>query len=480
MVVEREAVKEIPKKAGNMSEWYTAVALKAELADYSPVRGFMAIRPYGYALWEGIQSWLDRRFKETGHVTAYFPLLVPESLLQKEAEHVEGFAPQVAWVTHGGDEQLAERLAVRPTSEAIILPMYAKWIQSYRDLPVLLLQWNSVVRWEKSTRLFLRTAEFLWHEGHTAHRTSDEADAECRLILSIYKTLLEDVLAIPVLVGIKPSSERFAGADNTYTLEALMPDGQAIQAGTSHFLGQNFAKAFDVKFLDSDNQEKYVWSTSWAVTTRLIGTLIMAHGDDRGLVLPPKIAPYEVVIVPILGKSDETVLRAANALADTLRGRFRVKLDDRDAYTPGWKFNEWELRGVPVRVEIGPRDVAADQVVLVRRTGRTKDAVRLDAAPEAIATALSEIQQELYGQSKIYLDDHTSVAATLDDSIHDLQARKGFVKVGWCERQECEDTLRERTGASPRVIPLDEQPSGEKCAVCGNPAKVWVYWARAY
>jgi prolyl-tRNA synthetase len=480
MMVERDAGKEIPKKADGMSEWYTAVALKAELADYSPVRGFMAIRPYGYALWEAIQSWLDRRFKDTGHVTAYFPLLVPESLLQKEAEHVEGFAPQVAWVTHGGDEKLAERLAVRPTSEAIILPMYAKWIQSYRDLPVLLLQWNSVVRWEKSTRLFLRTTEFLWHEGHTAHRTSEEADAECRLILGIYKSLLEDILAIPVLVGIKPSSERFAGADNTYTLEALMPDGQAIQAGTSHFLGQNFAKAFNVKFLDSDNQEKYIWSTSWAVTTRLIGTLIMAHGDDRGLVLPPKIAPYEVVIVPILGKADETVLRAAGALADTLRGRFRVKVDDRDAYTPGWKFHEWELRGVPLRVEIGPRDVAAGQIVLVRRTGRTKDPVRLDAAAEAIATALSEIQQELYNQGKIYLDGHTSRAGTLDDAIRDLQARKGFVKVGWCERQDCEDTLREKTGASPRVIPLDEQPSGEACVVCGRPARVWVYWARAY
>ncbi len=480
MAVEREAVKEIPKKAANMSEWYTAVALKAELADYSPVRGFMAIRPYGYALWEAIQSWLDRRFKDTGHMSAYFPLLVPESLLQKEAEHVEGFAPQVAWVTHGGDEELAERLAVRPTSEAIILPMYAKWIQSYRDLPLLLLQWNSVVRWEKSTRLFLRTTEFLWHEGHTAHRTADDADAECRLILGIYRQLLEEVLAIPVLVGTKPPSERFAGADNTYTLEALMPDGQAIQAGTSHFLGQNFAKAFNVKFLDSDNQEKFIWSTSWAVSTRLIGTLIMAHGDDRGLVLPPKMAPYEVVIVPILGKDDATVIAAAQGLAETLRTRFRVKLDDRDAYTPGWKFNEWELRGVPVRVEIGPRDIARGQVVLVRRTGKTKDTVALHAATEAIATALNEIQQELYDRGKIFLDSHTSTAATLDDAVRDLQARQGFVKVGWCESQECEDTLRDKTGASPRVIPLDERPSAEACVVCGKPAKVWMYWARAY
>ncbi|MBI2201020.1 MAG: proline--tRNA ligase, partial [Armatimonadetes bacterium] len=314
MVQDRQSVTQIPKRDENFSEWYTQVALRAELADYAPIKGFMAIRPYGYAIWEAIQAWLDRRFKETGHMNAYFPLLLPESLLQKEAEHVEGFAPQVAWVTQGGDEQLSERLAVRPTSEAIILPMYAKWIQSYRDLPVLILQWNSVVRWEKSTRLFLRTAEFLWHEGHTAHRTAEEADQECRLILGIYKELLEDVLAIPVLVGIKPPRERFAGADNTYTLEALMPDGQAIQAGTSHYLGQKFAKAFNVKFLDSDNQEKYIWSTSWAVSTRLIGTLIMAHGDDHGLMLPPKIAPYQIVIVPILGKDDGKVLPAAKDL----------------------------------------------------------------------------------------------------------------------------------------------------------------------
>jgi len=313
MATQRDTAPQIPKRDTDFSEWYTAVALRAELADYTPVRGFMAIRPYGYALWEGIQTWLDRKFKETGHVNAYFPLLVPESYLQKEAEHVEGFAPQVAWVTHGGDEKLSERLAIRPTSEAIILPMYAKWIQSYRDLPILLLQWNSVVRWEKATRLFLRTAEFLWHEGHTAHRTSEEADAECRLILNIYRELLEDVLAIPVLTGIKPPSERFAGADTTYTLEALMPDGQAIQAGTSHFLGQNFAKAFGVKFLDSDNVEKYIWSTSWAVTTRLIGTLILAHGDDKGLVLPPRIAPYQLVIVPILGKDDGAVLAASRS-----------------------------------------------------------------------------------------------------------------------------------------------------------------------
>ena len=479
MVQEREAASALPKRSENFSEWYTQVALRAELADYTPVRGSMAIRPYGYAIWEGIQGYLDRRFKETGHVSAYFPLLIPESFLQKEAEHVEGFAPQVAWVTHGGQEELTERLAVRPTSEAIILPMYAKWIQSYRDLPVLLLQWNSVVRWEKATRLFLRTAEFLWHEGHTAHRTMEDADAECRLILGIYRELIEDVLAIPVLSGIKPPSERFAGADNTYTLEALMPDGQAIQAGTSHFLGQNFAKAFNVKFLDSDNQEKYIWSTSWAVTTRLIGSLIMAHGDDKGLILPPRIAPFQVVIVPILGRDDAVVLPAAKALATRLAARYRVKLDDRDAYTAGWKFNEWELRGAPLRIEIGPRDVAGGQVVVSRRTGGKKDTLSLSGVEDAIGRMLEEIQRELFTRGKTYLDGHTTAAASLDDLVRAVEEIKGFVRVGWCGKQSCEDTIRERTGASPRVIPLDDQPSGT-CPVCGMPSKHSVYYARAY
>jgi len=479
MVQERQPVTQIPKREENFSEWYTQVALRAELADYAPVKGFMAIRPYGFAIWEGIQAYLDRRFKETGHVNAYFPLLIPESFLQKEAEHVQGFAPQVAWVTHGGDEELSERLAVRPTSEAIILPMYAKWIQSYRDLPVLLLQWNSVVRWEKSTRLFLRTAEFLWHEGHTAHRTAEEADQECRLILNIYKELLEEVLAMPVLVGTKTPTERFAGADNTYALEALMPDGQAIQAGTSHYLGQKFAKAFNVKFLDSDNQEKYIWSTSWAVTTRLIGMLIMGHGDDRGLMLPPKIAPYQVVIVPILGKEDDKVLPTARELSKSLGQRFRVKLDDRDAYTPGWKFNEWELRGVPVRLEIGPRDVAAGQAVLVRRTGGGKETVSLQQVADTLKRVLDEIQSEMFRRGKAFLEAHTGVAATLDELVRTLEKVKGFVRVGWCEMQSCEDTIREKTGASPRVIPLDSKATGA-CPVCGMPAKVFVYYARAY
>ncbi|MBM3471130.1 MAG: proline--tRNA ligase [Armatimonadetes bacterium] len=472
-------VKEIPSKSEHFSDWYTAVALKAELADYSPVRGCMVIRPYGYALWEGIQRWLDERFKATGHVNAYFPLFVPESFLKKEAEHVEGFAPQVAWVTHGGDEELAERLAVRPTSEAIILPMYANWIQSYRDLPVLLLQWNSVVRWEKSTRLFLRTSEFLWHEGHTAHATLEEADQECLTILEIYRQLLEDVLAIPVLVGRKSPTEKFAGADWTYTLEALMPDRQALQAGTSHFLGQNFAKAFGVKFLDRDNTEKFVWSTSWAVSTRLIGSLIMAHGDDRGLGLPPRIAPIQVVIVPILGKEGERVLAAARGLADRLGKVARVRLDDRDEYTPGWKFNEWEMRGVPLRLEIGPRDVASDAAVMVKRTGGGKKAISQDGIEQMVLAALEDVQKEYFDRAQAFMDEHTVSAETIEQLAAAIQERRGFVRTGWCQEQACEDAIRERTGASPRVTPLNDAPEGT-CLACGKPSSATVYYARAY
>lgn len=472
-------VKEIPSKSEHFSDWYTAVALKAELADYSPVRGCMVIRPYGYALWEGIQRWLDERFKATGHVNAYFPLFVPESFLKKEAEHVEGFAPQVAWVTHGGDEELAERLAVRPTSEAIILPMYAKWIQSYRDLPVLLLQWNSVVRWEKSTRLFLRTSEFLWHEGHTAHATLEEADQECLTILEIYRQLLEDVLAIPVLVGRKSPTEKFAGADWTYTLEALMPDRQALQAGTSHFLGQNFAKAFGVKYLDRDNTEKFVWSTSWAVSTRLIGSLIMAHGDDRGLGLPPRIAPIQVVIVPIPGKDGERVLTAARGLADRLGKVARVRLDDRDEYTPGWKYNDWEMRGVPLRLEIGPRDVAAGAAVIVKRTGGGKTTVAQEGIEQAVLAALDDVQNEYFGKAKAFMDEHTVSADTIEQLAQAIRDRRGFVRTGWCREQACEDAIREGTGASPRVTPLNDVPEGT-CLACGRPSTATVFYARAY
>lgn len=479
MAVEKqEYVKAIPPKE-NLSDWYTAVVLKAELADYAPVRGCMVIRPYGYAIWELMQQELDRRFKETGHKNAYFPLFIPESLLQREAEHVAGFAPQVAWVTQGGQETLAERLAVRPTSEAIICTMYAKWIQSYRDLPVLILQWNNVVRWERSTRLFLRTMEFLWHEGHTVHRTAEEADEEARLILRIYQEFIEGWLAIPVLVGKKTDSEKFAGADYTYTLEVLMPDGQALQAGTSHFLGQNFSKAFGIKFLDSDNQEKYPWQTSWAVTTRLIGALIMIHGDDRGLVLPPRVAPYQVVIVPIFYEDQQNVLVKARELAQRLGGRFRVHLDDRPEYTPGWKFNDWEMRGVPVRVEVGPRDVAKGQVVLVPRVGGAKVAVPEAEVEAHVGRMLDEVQGELFRRAKAFLDSRIFPASTVEEVEEIMTVRKGFAKLLWCGRMECEEMLRERTGASPRVIPLDETGTGS-CVVCGQPAGILVYYARAY
>ncbi len=478
-----EYVKAIPAKAEDFSEWYTAVCLRAELADYSPIRGMMVVRPYGWAIWEGIQGWLDPRLKATGHVNAAFPVLMPESLLQLEAQHVKGFAPQVAWVTQGGDEPLAERLAVRPTSEAIMMPMYAKWVQSYRDLPVLIVQWNSVVRWEKSTRLFLRTTEFFWHEGHTAHRTEEEAVGECRAILELYRELLESVLAIPVLAGRKPPSERFAGADDTYTLEALMPDSQAIQAGTTHYLGQNFGKAFQVKFLDQDNQEKYVWTTSWAVSTRLIGALVMAHGDDRGLVLPPAIAPHQVVIVPIQRKAGGAdaagVGEAAAALAKQLGTRFRVMVDDREHYTPGWKFNEWEMRGVPIRLEIGPREVAKGEVVLVRRTGGDKEAVPMERLTERLALALDEVQADLHERGRRFLNEHITAASSVEEIGALIADRRGFVRVGWCESQECEDQIRERTGASPRLIPLDDRPEGA-CVVCGRPSRATVYYARAY
>lgn len=373
-----EFVKEIASKEKNFSQWYVDVVRKAELADYTSIKGCMVIRPYGYGLWENMQAGLDRRIKETGHKNAYFPLFIPESLLKKEAEHVEGFAPEVAWVTHGGSQKLEERLAVRPTSEAIICSLYSKWIKSWRDLPILINQWANIVRWEKVTRLFLRTTEFLWQEGHTAHKTEQEAEEETLKILNqVYRDYIEKDLAIPVIVGRKTEKEKFAGALHTYTLEALMADGKVLQVGTSHNLGQNFAKAFNIKFLDEDQKEKYVWQTSWGTTTRLVGALVMVHGDERGLKLPPKVAPVQVVIVPIMfDKTKKEVLEKAESIRTVLKKDFRVETDSRDGYTPGWKFNEWEMRGVPLRLEIGPKDMAQGQVMLARRDTGKKTAVK--------------------------------------------------------------------------------------------------------
>ena len=476
---DRGYVKEIPSKSEHFGDWYTAVILKAELADYYPVRGCTVIRPYGFSIWELMQQGLDRRFKATGHTNAYFPLFIPRSFLQREAEHVEGFAPEVAWVTRGGGEELSEPLAVRPTSETAIGHMYARWIRSYRDLPVLINQWCNVVRWEKATRPFLRTMEFLWQEGHTAHRTGEEAEAEARQMLDVYRDFAETDLSIPVLAGRKPDSEKFPGALHSYTIEALMPDGQALQAGTSHNLGQNFARAFNIKFLDSDNAEKFVSTTSWGVSWRMLGGLIMAHGDDRGLVLPPLVAPLQAVIVPILsGKSRDDVLAAARSLADRLRATTRVRLDDRTEVTPGWKFNDWEMRGVPVRIELGPRDLAQRQAVLVPRIGGGRRPVAIDDIAAEVATALENVQRTLFAQAKAFVDSHIVSAGTRAEAAAAIASHKGFVRVAWCGEAPCEQTLRRETGASPRLI-ADERPSGP-CVECGREAHHVVYYARAY
>ncbi|MCJ7806537.1 MAG: proline--tRNA ligase, partial [Clostridia bacterium] len=393
---DKDFVKEITPKAVDYSQWYIDVILKTKMMDYSPVKGFMAIRPAGFAIWEKIQELMDRRFKETGHQNAYFPLLIPQSLLQKEAEHVEGFAPELAWVTKGGSEILAEPLLIRPTSEAIICDFYSRWVQSWRDLPILINQWCNVVRWEKSTKPFLRTSEFLWQEGHTCHRTEEEAEAETLQILEIYREFLETEMAIPAIAGRKSEREKFAGALRTYSVEALMSDGKALQAGTSHNLGQHFAKVFDITFLDQDDQLKHVWQTSWGVSTRLIGALIMVHGDDRGLVLPPRMAPIQVVIVPILTKKDrDRVLEAVSELSAKLKEDLRVKLDDREEYSPGWKFNEWEMRGIPVRIEVGPRDLDKNQVILVRRDTGEKEVILRDELSVRLPQLLEQIQSDM-------------------------------------------------------------------------------------
>ena len=472
-------VKEIPSKAQHFADWYTAVVLKAELADYYPVRGCTVIRPYGYTIWELMQQGLDRRFKATGHMNAYFPLFIPQSFLRREAEHVEGFAPEVAWVTRGGGEELAEPLAVRPTSETAIGHMYARWIRSYRDLPVLINQWCNVVRWEKATRPFLRTMEFLWQEGHTAHRTAEDAEAEARQMLEVYREFAETDLSIPVLSGRKPDSEKFPGALHSYTIEALMPDGQALQSGTSHNLGQNFARAFNIKFLDSDNTEKFVSTTSWGASWRMVGGLIMVHGDDRGLALPPRVAPIQVVVVPILtGKARDEVLAAARALAGSLSPTVRVRVDDRTEVTPGWKFNDWEMRGVPLRIELGPRDLGQRQAVFVRRLDGGRRSVPLDGVADGVTAALEEIQQALFQQAKAYLDNHIVSASTREQLVAAIAARSGFVRVSWCGIEACEQALRRESGASPRLISTD--PPSDGCLACGKAARHVVYYARAY
>jgi prolyl-tRNA synthetase len=475
-------VTEITPQSQDFSRWYLDVVRRAELADYSPVKGCMVIRPYGYAIWELIQQALDRRIKATGHVNAYFPLFIPESLLHKEAEHVEGFAPQVAYVTHGGGEELEERLVVRPTSEAIIGTMYAKWVQSWRDLPILINQWANVVRWEKVTRPFLRTTEFLWQEGHTAHETEAEAEEETRKILDLYKETVETEMAVPAVAGIKSESEKFAGALRTYSIEALMGDGRALQAGTSHNLGQNFAKAFDITFQARDKSVQHVWGTSWGMTTRLVGAVIMVHGDDSGLVLPPRVAPYQVVIVPIpRGNWQETVLPKAREIQQQLMaGGVRVMLDDRDAYTPGWKFSEWELRGVPLRLEIGPKDLEKSQVLVARRDTREKLGVPMDGLVARIQGLLDEIQQNLLARAVAFRDEHTQRADTYDAFKQAMEGRPGFVIAPWCGSAECEAQIKTDTQATIRNMPIDAPPPSGACIRCDNPARAEAWFAKAY
>ena len=475
-------VTEITPQSEDFSRWYLDVVRRAELADYTPVKGCMAIRPYGYAIWELIQQGLDRRFKESGHVNAYFPLFIPESLLMREAEHVEGFAPQVAWVTRGGDEELEERLVIRPTSEVIIGTMYSKWIKSWRDLPVLINQWANVVRWEKVTRPFLRTTEFLGQEGHTAHETEAEAQDETMRILKIYKDFAETELAMPVIDGQKSDSEKFAGASRTYSIEALMGDGRALQAGTSHNLGQNFAKAFEIQFQGRDKTVQHAWTTSWGVSTRLIGGVIMTHGDDSGLILPPRVAPYQVVIVPIArGNWQETVLpRARDIQSDLMRHGVRVMLDDRDAYTPGWKFAEWEMRGVPLRLEIGPKDIEKSQVLLARRDTREKLPTPMDGLTTMIVSLLEAIQKNLFDRALKFREDHTQRASTYDQFKSLMEGRPGFVIAAWCGSAECEAEIKAETQATLRNIPFGFDRAPGSCVKCGKPAAAEAWFAKAY
>lgn len=477
---DKDFVKEITPMEVDFPQWYTDVIRKTDLVDYSPVKGFMVIKPYGYALWENIQSFLDKRFKDTGHKNCYFPLLIPESLLQKEAEHVEGFAPEVAWVTHGGKEKLAERLCVRPTSETIICEMYAKWLKSYRELPYLYNQWCSVVRWEKSTRPFLRTSEFLWQEGHTLHETEEEAQEETIQMLNIYREMAENLLAIPVVVGKKSEKEKFAGAHATYTMEALMHDGKALQAGTSHNLGQHFTTAFDISFLDRNGDMQHPYHTSWGVSTRLIGGVIMVHGDNRGLVLPPALAPTQVVIIPI-AQHKEGVLDKAYELKKELEAvGLRVDLDDNENYSPGWKFNEYEMKGVPVRIEVGPRDIKNNQVMAARRDTLEKDSVSMDGLAETIVKLLDTIQKDMLERARKHRDENTYYIDSFEDFKKKMVDKPGFAKAMWCGERECEEHVKAETSATIRCIPFEQEDLGGKCHFCGKEAKHMVYVAKAY
>ncbi|GIP21464.1 proline--tRNA ligase [Paenibacillus sp. J22TS3] len=479
---DKQFVTEITPQQEDFSRWYIDVIKKADLMDYSPVRGCIVFKPDGYEIWEHIQDELDRRFKETGHRNAYFPLFIPESFFQKEKEHVEGFNPELPWVTEAAGEKLEERLAVRPTSETMIGHMYERWIQSYRDLPVLINQWANVVRWEKRTLPFLRTSEFLWQEGHTAHENEQEAREETMKILEIYRDFVENYLAIPVIVGQKTPSEKFAGAVDTFSIEAMMKDGRAVQAGTSHYLGTNFAKAFEIKYLNRENVQEYVHTTSWGVSTRLIGSLIMVHGDDRGLALPPKVAPKQVMIIPIGPPKtrDQVVGRADELFSELKKAGIRVGIDDRADVRPGWKFNEYEMRGVPVRLEIGPRDMENGVCVLVSRISGEKKVIQQENLVQEVEAMLDQVHREMYERAKTFREEHFYSVDTLDEMKANIEEQRGFTLAGWCGSEACEDTVKKETGATSRNIPFESQVKKHTCLVCGEKAEHTVVFARAY
>jgi prolyl-tRNA synthetase len=472
------------KKSNNFSEWYVEVVLKSGLADYAPIKGCMIFKPQSYAIWEKIQEVFNKKIKSTGHQNVYFPMFIPESFLKKEAEHFEGFVPEVAWVTQGGETVLDEKLAIRPTSETIIYSAFAKWVRSWRDLPIKINQWCNIVRWEtKATKPFLRTREFLWQEGHTVHKTSEEAKKEVFEILDEYKDIMEKYLAIPVLIGVKTDNEKFAGALYTTTLEAIMPDGKALQMGTSHNLGQNFAKVFNIEYIGEDKQNHRVWQTSWGISTRLIGALVMVHGDDRGLVVPPRVASIQVVIVPITYKKGDSsaILEKCKEVYEKLeKNNISVVLDDRKEYTPGWKFHEWELKGVPIRIEIGPRDLKQNQITLARRDTFQKTNAKIEDATEAVKLLLDEIQDNLYLTAKEKLIKKTTIVNNFEDFKTTLKTKGGFLKASWCGKPDCEEKIKAETGATIRLKPFVTELTTNKCILCNETPGEIVYFARSY
>lgn len=476
---EKEYVKEITNIEQDFAKWYTDIVLKADLADYTDTKGCIAIKPYGYAIWENIQKYTDEKFKDVGVKNIYLPLLIPQSLLEKEKNHIEGFAPEVAWVTEGGEKKLEEKLCIRPTSETMFSTLYAKWIHSWRDLPIVYNQWCNILRWEKETRPFLRSREFLWQEGHTIHETEKQAQERTLQMLDIYADIIENLLAIPVLKGQKTEKEKFAGAVATYTVETLMLDGRALQAGTSHYLGHHFTKPFNITFQNREGEEEYGYQTSWGISTRLIGATIMAHGDNRGLKLPPKVAPIQAVIIPI-ASNKPGVLEQASKLYDELRKSYRIQLDDRDNYTPGFKFNDWEMRGVPVRIEQGPKDIEQGQCIIVRRDTLEKIVVKREQIKEKLQEILDQIQQNMFHQCELVKQKRTNIATSLEEFTQKIEQNQGYIKTMWCGDQECENKIKEVTNAHSRCIPFEQEIVSDHCVCCGKPAKTMVVWGRQY